>query len=114
MSFEHLERFALPTHKETVVISRHWDSPNITVTVNKDRITVECSLDDLIDGMLQELKSPEIMWKDTGEKGKSAWLWIRSLYPLSVAISHEQLQRNIKLAVSSALEKIKEATCQVM
>jgi len=44
--------------KQAVVISRHWHSPQITVTIRDDSIGLECPLDDFIEALIAEIKSP--------------------------------------------------------
>ena len=116
MSFEALDRRMVQPEREKLVISRYWGHPEITVTVNKDRITVITELNDFLKAVLEELKDPSVLYAQSTdpEKGKSAWMWIKSLYPKSFAITHEQLKWNILSASHRALEKIKEATSQVM
>jgi hypothetical protein len=112
--FDQLDKFAVPVTREKVVISRHWDNPDIRITVNATEIKVICDLEDLLIGICEELKDPAMMWREAGDEGKSAWVWIRTLFPNSYALDHTQLQQNIRLAAKIAIEKIKEATCQVM
>ena len=112
--FDFLQKLEVPAERESVVISRFWHAPEITVTINKDKITVMASVDDFISAVLAELEDPAMMWEKKRDEGKSAWLWIRNLYPKSVALDHQQLQENIRAACVRALEKIKDATAQVM
>jgi hypothetical protein len=112
--FDQLDKYLTPSLREKVVVSRHWDNPDIRVTVNADEIKIICDLDDFLTGLLEELKDPAMMWKEAGDKGKSSWVWIRTLFPNSYALDHHQLQQNIRLAARMALEKLKESTCQVM
>jgi hypothetical protein len=112
--FDQIDKYLVPTTREQVVVSRFWDRPEITVTVNKDQINVICDLDDFLVGMLEELKDPQMMWREAGDQGKSAWVWIRTLFPKSYALDHAQLMANIRIAALAALEKIKDATSQVM
>lgn len=115
-SFDSLDRMTVQPEREKVIISRYWNHPRITVTVNKDRIAIITDLDTFLKGVLEELQDPSILYAQSSdpEKGKSAWMWIKSLYPRSFAITHEQLKWNILNAANRALEKIKEATNQVM
>ena len=112
--FDFLQKLEIPAERESVVISRFWHQPEITVTINKDKINVITSLDDFIGAVLTELEDPAMMFEKKRDEGKSAWLWIRSLYPKSVAIDHDQMKANIRAACVRALEKIKDATSQVM
>ena len=44
--------------KEKLVISRHWDSPEIKVSIKNAGIELECTLEDFIAGLFHELKHP--------------------------------------------------------
>jgi hypothetical protein len=46
--------------KQVVVISRHWNSPHILVTIKDDSIALECSLDSFIEALIAEIKSPVV------------------------------------------------------
>lgn len=46
------------TRKQVLVISRHWHSPEITVTIRDENIELECALDDFIRGLVSELRHP--------------------------------------------------------
>ena len=44
--------------KQVVVISRHWHSPQISVTLTDEHIGIECPLDDFLKGLVEELNHP--------------------------------------------------------
>lgn len=44
--------------KQTLVISRHWSNPVISVSVRDDGISLECSLDEFLLALAEELKHP--------------------------------------------------------
>jgi len=46
--------------KQTLVISRHWDNPHILVTIKDDGIQLECPLDNFIEALITEIKSPMV------------------------------------------------------
>jgi hypothetical protein len=78
------------TEKMTVVISRHWESPNISITVNEEKIEVMCKLDDFVNALCDEIGSPSLMF------------------------SRKTLRRRAFASMVMAIEKIKQATIQVM
>ena len=107
MSFALLDRMQAPATTETVVISREWHHPQITVTLNKDRITVEASLADFVEGLLAEMK-PAPKPQQPGKLAR----WI--LGDAQLAQPEDPTPDMIRSAAYSALEKIKGATTQVM
>ena len=44
--------------KQAIVISRHWHSPNISVILTDESISIECDLDDFLKGLVEELNHP--------------------------------------------------------
>jgi len=108
MSFDLLERLQAPSQSETVVISRAWSHPEITVTINREKIVVMASLDDFISGLIEELKVPD----EPKKLGMVAgWL----LGDVQVSSPAKKVTADaIRAAAAAALEKIKEATSQVM
>lgn len=44
--------------KQSLVISRHWDNPTIVVTIRDEGISLECSLDDFLLALAEEIKHP--------------------------------------------------------
>lgn len=83
-----------PTEKNidrfSVVISRHWDNPKISITVNQDKIEMVCTLDDFVSALSKEMSSP--------------------LFMVTMTRQHA----NVRKAMINALEKIKEASAKVM
>lgn len=103
-SFEMLDRLTKVPEKERIVISRYWDHPEITVTINRDKITVEATLLDFLKALSEELEpSPD---------QRRGWLAAK-LLPEEPS-RKQRTTHEILLAANKALEKIKEATCQVM
>lgn len=73
-----------------VVISRNWDNPQIKVTVNKDAIILEASIDSFVKAIASELGNP-------------FWIGTRA-----------RLRQRVAVASLAVLEKIKLASAQVM
>jgi len=76
--------------KLRVVISRYWDRPQITVTVNHEKIELYASIDAFRDAVLTELGPA---WK---------------------LCTRARLQRKMEQAFYQVIEKVKEASSQVM
>jgi len=110
MSFDVLERLNPSFDKEQVIISRFWSNPQITVTVNRDRITVYASMEDFVDAVIAELdlKAPEPK-KLTGLRA-----WLLSELPSPEQVQKEYVAKSIRKAVHRVIEKLKDATSQVM
>jgi len=107
MSFDMLDRMQAPATTEKVVISREWHNPEITVTVNKDKITVIAGLDDFIEGLIAEMKP---IPKPVQPSKLARWI----LGDAQLATPEDPTPEAIRSAAYAALEKIKEATGQVM
>ena len=75
--------------KEMVVISRHWHSPEINVTVMRDGIGVSLSLEDLCKAIVAEIPHP------------------------SLTMTRAGLEKNILGTLEAVLNKAKEATIHV-
>ena len=73
-------------HKNTLVISRHWDNPKINVFVTTKGIQIETSLEDFLFALTQEAGNPTML------------------------ITKGMLLSALQGASSAALEKIKEAS----
>ena len=87
MSFDHL----IPNdEKIRVIVSRHWDRPQITVTVNREGIELYASIDDFREAVLAELGSP---WK---------------------LFTRRRLRRKMEQAFYQVIEKVKEASSSIM
>jgi hypothetical protein len=78
------------TDKLRVVVSRHWDRPQITVTVNHEKIELFASIDSFREALLTELGPP---WK---------------------LFTRHRLRRKMERAFVDIIEKVKEASSQVM
>ena len=76
--------------KTTVVVSRHWNNPNIAVTVNQDKIEIVCGISDFVLALSEEMPPP---WK----------IWGRAKH-----------RREALAAMLRAVEKIKETSARVM
>jgi hypothetical protein len=72
--------------KKTIVISRHWHSPEITVTMTDKEINIAVSLEDFIAALATELQHP-----------------LKS-------ITRGRLSADLVLAAEAAVEKLKEAS----
>ena len=88
--FDGFSRLEQPQERHKVVISRHWDNPQITVSVNKDKIEVFSDIDDFITALLEELGSPTLI------------------------LTRNQLKQKLRLATVKVIEKTKLTTAQVM
>ena len=79
-----------PAETVRVVISRHWNNPQITVTVNREKIELYMSIQGFTEALLSELGPA---WK---------------------LFTRDRLRRKMQQAVHQAIEKTKEASNQVM
>jgi hypothetical protein len=75
--------------KETLHISRHWDSPEIRVAVHREGIEIEMSLAAFCVALAQEIGSPKFMFKQ------------------------ETLQQKLMECADVVLSKVKEASAHV-
>lgn len=76
--------------RHAVVVSRHWDNPNIEINVTREKIELVCSLADFVSALQSEMPHPMKVWT----KGRH--------------------KREITAAMLRAVEKIKEASSRVM
>lgn len=76
--------------KMAVVISRHWNNPEISITVNRDKIELVCSLESFVEALAQEMGSPMFSMSMKNQKDRA------------------------KQAMVTAVEKIKESSSKVM
>jgi hypothetical protein len=72
--------------KEVLHISRHWNNPEIQVTLYREGIAIEVSLEDFCKAVVAEIPNP-------------AWVF-----------SREKLQANVLAALSTVLNKVKESS----
>jgi hypothetical protein len=79
-----------PPERHRIVISRYWNHPRITVTVNHERIELYASVDDFAKAVLDEM-------------GPSWKLFTKA-----------RMQRKMMESVKAVIEKVKEASAQVM
>jgi hypothetical protein len=56
-------------HKNTVIISRYWDNPEIAVRIFKEGIQVEISLEDFCKAIVADIPHP---WKTLSRAGLEA------------------------------------------
>lgn len=77
------------TLKEVVVVSRHWDNPNITVRIDKDQIQVEMTLEAFCKAMVAEVPHPFL------------------------TLTRAQLEKQCLGVIQTVLNKAKEATAQI-
>ena len=73
-----------------VVVSRHWDNPKITVTLNREKIEVMCGLNDFVSALADEMPHPMKVWRRKKQRTEALAAMLR------------------------AVEKVKQATAQVM
>ena len=88
--FSALNRLEVATLREKVVISRHWNNPAITVTVNADQIVIASDITAFIEALAAEIARPALI------------------------LSRKRMVTQLHAACAAALEKIKESTAQVM
>lgn len=50
-----------PNEKMQIVISRHWNNPQITITINRDKIELVMSLDKFIESLISELNNKNVI-----------------------------------------------------
>lgn len=72
--------------KITLVISRYWKHPQITVKISIERIALEMPVEDLLKALAVEVRSP------------------------STILTRTQLEKELLLHLAPVLEKIKEAS----
>lgn len=91
----------------TVVISRFWKHPEITVTVNQDKISVVAKLDDFIDALAEDILSD----KQGSMKLDIPFIdRVMNRLPEPYSMGQEEIKKRIYAAVPRVIEKIKEAT----
>jgi hypothetical protein len=88
MSFEILNQ--TPEERLQVVISRHWDRPQIEVTVNREKIAVVMDMQDFIKALAAEMPPT---WK---------------------TLTKDRRDSALSAAYLKTIEKVKEATSAVM
>ena len=76
--------------KVSLVISRHWNNPTITVAVNQDQIQLFADIGSFAKGVLAELPHPAKVW------------------------TRAQMESALLTALVKAVEKVKDASSQVM
>jgi hypothetical protein len=76
--------------KESLVISRHWGNPEIKITVNQEKIELLTNIKDFTDALIAEIGNPLMI------------------------LTRAQLKQRIENAAHVVIEKIKEASAQVM
>lgn len=89
-SFDYLNHLQPPEERTQAVISRHWDHPVISVTVNRKQIALATDMTDFMNAVLAEVGSP---------------LWV---------LTRKDLQERVQAATKVVIEKLKEASNQVM
>ena len=94
------ERLEQPQERVNVVISRFWNHPNITITVNRDKIELIADIHDFINALYEELEKPVL--KQTLKQR------------IKGEIPDQRLRDRLYVACDKATEKIKYATLQVM
>lgn len=80
------ERLLAPAETTTVVVSRHWNRPEIRVTLNEGRIELVASISDFMQAVVAEMGSPALL------------------------LTRSQLERAVARATIAALEKVKQAS----
>ena len=88
--FTSFNRLEVPSLREKVVISRYWNKPEITVTVNADKIVILGALDAFIEALAAEMTRPAFI------------------------LTRKQMAQQLRAASVLAVAKIKESTAQVM
>ena len=89
-------------HKISVVISRHWNRPEITVTVNRDKIEIAQSIEAFMENLFYELSIPD-------EK-----LTLLERFKGVFKPSRDKVSERLVQAANRVIEKSKEASSQVM
>lgn len=56
--------------KHQLVISRHWNNPQISVTVNREKIEVIMSMEEFINCLITELNNEKIVLTTKGKMEK--------------------------------------------
>lgn len=76
--------------RHAVVVCRHWNNPEITVSVTREKIELVCQLSDFVEALAEEMAHPAKTWTRKGQKDAA------------------------RAAMLKAVEKIKEASAKVM
>ena len=79
----------IATGKTTLHISRHWHAPEIAITVYRDGIAIETSIEDFCKAIVAEISHP---WKTVTRGG---------------------LEKNVLAVLEATLNKIKESSTHV-
>lgn len=111
MSFDAISRLEQPTIREKVLISRFWSRPEITVTVNQDRITVLVDMDEFLKALILEMGDPS--WHVIPPEPRT-WRTVFKHRPGVLILSQDSLATRVRRAAAIVLEKLKDATAQVM
>lgn len=92
MGFDALDRLQQQQvlDKVALVISRHWDNPEIYVRVNKDQIELKIGIADLAAAVVSEVGP---VWK---------------------RVSQKKYEESVRKAFADAVEKVKESSARVM
>jgi len=90
------------SEREKVVISRYWNNPAIKITVNQEKIEIFTDLNDFIQCIYQELDKTDIK------------LTLKQRLFGKIVINKDDIQSKLYEAKNIIIEKIKEATTQVM
>jgi len=69
-----------------VIISRHWDNPEITVHVDDEKIEVQMSIEDFCKSLVAEIPHPLL------------------------TLTRSQLEKNCLKTINTVVDKAKEAT----
>lgn len=77
--------------KMSVVISRHWNNPQITITVNREKIELVMTLEQFIDSLISELDNKKI-----------------------ILTTKNKMDKKIKKTAKNVILKVQESTNQVM
>ena len=85
-----------------IVISRHWNKPEITVSVNREKIEIAQSMEVFINNLYHELSIPD-------EK-----LSLKSRIKGVFTPEREKILERLANAAQRVIEKSKEASSQVM
>lgn len=77
--------------KMSIVISRHWNNPQITITVNREKIELVMTLEQFIDSLISELDNKKI-----------------------ILTTKNKMNEKIKKTAKNVILKVQESTNQVM
>lgn len=89
MSLDRFDQLIAPTERTRIVVSRYWNNPEITIKVDEKMISLFTDLPAFISALVAEIDQP-------------------------LTLTRTSLELKLQKAAKRSVEKIKEASSQVM